>query len=239
MEYQNPYAAYATSAAAHAEESERVGFIRNTYLHLTAAVCGFILLEGALLTLIPAAAVNGILGRMGSWGPLLILVGYMAVSGIARRWAESSVSLSMQYAGLGLYVVAEAILFVPLMHLAMRMDPSIPVQAAVITAVVFGGLTAYVFMTKADFSMWGKYLGLAGLAAFGFAIAGLCFGFSLGIFFSVAMVVLLSGYILYDTSNVLHHYGVKQYVGASLALFASISTLMWYVTRILIALRDE
>ena len=65
------------------------------------------------------------------------------------------------------------------------------------------------------------------------------FGFSLGLFFSGAMVVLLCGYILYDTSNVLHRFGTNQHVAASLALFSSVATLLWYVTRILISMRND
>ena len=52
----------------------------------------------------------------------------------------------------------------------------------------------------------------------------------------LAMVVLASGYILYDTSNILHHYRTNQHVAAALALFASVALLFWYVIRILIAL---
>ena len=239
MQFQNPYASYTANAAAFAEESERAGFIQRTYLHLGGAVAAFILLEGLLLTLIPAQTVQGLLRVAGGWAPLVILVAYMAVSWVARSWAESAVSPKVQYLGLSLYVVAEALIFVPLLHIAMRHGPSIPLQAALITALLFGGLTAFVFLTKSDFSSWGKYLWLAGLAAFGAAVAGACFGFSLGLFFSAAMVVLLCAYILYDTSNVMHHYGVQQHVAASLALFASVSTLMWYVTRILISMNDD
>ena len=230
MQFQNPYASYTANAAAFAEESERTGFIQRTYLHLGGAVAAFILLEGLLLTLIPAQTVQGLLRAAGGWAPLVILVAYMAVSWVARSWAESAVSPKVQYLGLSLYVVAEAFIFVPLMHIAMRHGPSIPLQAALITALLFGGLTAFVFLTKSDFSSWGKYLWLAGLAAFGAAVAGACFGFSLGLFFSAAMVVLLCAYILYDTSNVMHHYGVHQHVAAS---------LVWYVTRILISMNDD
>jgi FtsH-binding integral membrane protein len=60
-------------------------------------------------------------------------------------------------------------------------------------------------------------------------------GGGLGLWFSVAMVVLAGGFILYDTSNVLHHYRTDQHVAASLALFASVALLFWYVLRILLA----
>ncbi|MEL7005492.1 MAG: Bax inhibitor-1 family protein, partial [Bacteroidota bacterium] len=60
----------------------------------------------------------------------------------------------------------------------------------------------------------------------------------LGLFFSVAMVALAAGSILYQTSNIIRHYDTKQHVAAALTLFASLMLLFWYVLRILIALRD-
>ena len=48
-----------------------------------------------------------------------------------------------------------------------------------------------------------------------------------------------AGYILYDTSNVLHHYRTDQHVAASLALFASLATLFWYMIRLLMILNDD
>ena len=79
---------------------------------------------------------------------------------------------------------------------------------------------------------------VAGLAALGIAICASLFGFSLGVFFSGAMILLASGYILYDTSNVLHHYRIGQHVAAALALFASVALLFWYVLRILLDRRS-
>jgi FtsH-binding integral membrane protein len=52
------------------------------------------------------------------------------------------------------------------------------------------------------------------------------------------MVLVASGYILYHTSNVMHHYHTDQYVAASLALFASVALLFWYVLRLFMASRD-
>jgi FtsH-binding integral membrane protein len=239
MQYDNPYSIDGRGSVAHAAESERTAFIRRTYTHLMFAVLAFIGLEALFLAIFPARTVMQFLGAAGNWGPMLMLVAFMAVSWVARSWAESGSSPTMQYAGLGLYVVAEALIFVPLMHVAMRFGPDIPIQAGLITATVFAGLTAFMFATKADLSSWGSYLGIAGLALFVVAILGMIFGFSLGLFFSGAMVVLLCGYILYDTSNIMHRFDTNQHVAASLALFSSVATLMWYVMRILMSMRDE
>jgi FtsH-binding integral membrane protein len=66
-------------------------------------------------------------------------------------------------------------------------------------------------------------------------VAGIVFGFHLGTWFSVAMVGLAGAAILYDTSNILHHYPDDRYVGAALELFASVALMFWYVLRIFIS----
>lgn len=244
MSMENPYAvSNDLRVAAHAAVGERTAFIQRTYMHLAAAIIGFVVLEGLILTAFPPQVLLERLGPLlQGWGWLVVLGGFMAVSWLARSWAESGTSRGMQYAGLGLYVVAEAVVFLPLMACSLWIDPngSIPLQAGAITAIIFGGLTAMVFITGADFSWMGRYLFLAGMAALAVIVAGMFFGgFGLGLWFSGLMVFLAAGYIMYDTSNVLHHYRTEQHVAASLALFASVALLLWYVMQILMSMRDE
>ncbi len=242
---QNPYAVQTQpdfGVAALADRVERAAFIQRTYLHLGMAVISFVVLEAILLTLYPPATFLERFGPMlGGWGWLLVLGAFMLVSWVARGWAESTASRGLQYAGLILYVVAEALIFMPLMAYATLVDPSIPMNAGLITAVVFGGLTALVFLTGSDFSGLGKYLWVGGLVAMGIIVASIVLpgGWGLGIWFSAALVLLAAGYILYDTSNVLHHYRTDQHVAASLALFASVALMLWYVMRILIAFQRD
>jgi FtsH-binding integral membrane protein len=61
----------------------------------------------------------------------------------------------------------------------------------------------------------------------------------MGMWFTVAMLLLAAGWILYDTSNVLHNYKIGQHVAASLALFASVALLFWYVLRLVMALQSR
>jgi uncharacterized protein len=160
------------------------------------------------------------------------------VSWIASRTAHGAQSLAAQYLALGVFVVAEAIIFVPLLYIAQSVAPGVIQSAALITAVGFTALTGIVFVTRKDFSFlkgiifWGFMVGLV------LIVAGALFGFQLGTFFSVAMIALAGGAILYDTSNVLHHFPEDRYVGAALELFASVALLLWYVIRLLMSLRD-
>lgn len=226
--------------AANASESARTTFIRRTYACMGGAMFAFVALEALLLAVIPTETIlNLMLGTSWSW--LVVLGLFMGVSWVARSWAESSTSPAMQYAGLGLYVAAQAIIFLPLMSLAIRFDPTIPLAAGLVTLFVFSGLTVMTFMTRADFSWMGRYLWLAGIAALLFVVLsafGLFAGAGIGIWFAAFMVILASGYILYDTSNIQHHYHTDQHVAAALALFASVALLLWYVIQIFMYSRE-
>ncbi|MCA9178009.1 MAG: US12 family protein [Planctomycetales bacterium] len=239
-DYLNPYNAYQDTAVAKASDVERATFIRRTYAHLLGAILAFVALETLAFTLTSEHTrmqmVRTLMGNRMTW--LLVLGGFIFVSWIADRWAKSATSLGMQYAGLGLYVAAEALLFAPMLFLADMFVPGAIGTAAIITLVVFGGLTAFVFSTRSDFSGWGKYLAMAAFGALGAVVLGAIFPttFTLGPIFSALMIMLAAGYILYDTSNIMHHYNTNQYVAASLALFASVALLFWYVLRIVIEL---
>jgi FtsH-binding integral membrane protein len=226
------------NAAIHAEESARAGFIRRTYLHLAGAIFAFVIVEAIVLQLPIAGAMAQFMTNGYSW--LIVLGAYLGVSFLADRWARSETSPQMQYLGLGLFVVAEAIVFLPLLYLASFYAASnvIPTAAA-ITGFLFLGLTAVVFFTRKDFSWLRSVLTIGGFIAMGFIVASILFGFSLGLLFSVVMVAYAGGAILYDTSNILHHYRTDQHVAASLALFASVALLFWYVLRIVMASSDD
>ena len=133
------------------------------------------------------------------------------------------------------YSWAEAIIFLPLLYIARRLDPSAIPTAGFATLILFGALTAVVFVTRKDFSFMRSALMFGGFAALGLIVVAILFQFSLGPIFSVAMVALACGYILYHTSNILHHYRIGQHVAASLALFASVALLFWYILRLVMA----
>src|SRR5262249_2648929 len=158
---------------------------------------------------------------------------FFGASWLAQSWAQSGSSPGLQYLGLGLYVVAEAVIFLPLLVIASHMvDKTVIPTAGILTLGVFGGLSLSVFVTKKDYSFLAPILCVGSLIALGVIVAGILIGFSLGLLFSFAMVALMSGYILYYTSNVMLHYRTDQHVAASLALFAAVATLFWYILQI-------
>ncbi|QEG23549.1 Bax inhibitor-1/YccA family protein [Mariniblastus fucicola] len=233
---QNPYqspqnAAWTTADLASVDERSK--FIRNTYLHVAGAFLAFAAIDAIALTLFGPQIEKFVGAVTQGWMWLVFLGGFMAVSFIADKWAHSRTSRSMQYVGLGLYVVAEAILFLPLLFVASRFaDPTVIPSAGILTLVVFGGLSAVVFLTKADFSFLRYALWIAGFAAMGLIVASFFMPISLGFWFSAAMIIYAAGSILYSTSNILHHYNTNQHVAASLALFSSVALMLWYVIQL-------
>lgn len=223
--------------AVDAAAEERAAFIRRTYLHLGGAVLAFVGLEAVFLST-PAIYEPLVSMMAGNWW--LMLIAFIAVSWVAQSWAQNSVSRGTQYAGLFLFVVAEAVIFVPLLWIAATFGgPSLIPTAGLFTALIFTGLTGIVFISGADFSFLRNILWLGTLGALGAILAGALFGFSLGLVFVVAMVVLAAGWILHDTSNVLHHYRTDQHVGAALQLFASVALMFWYVIQLLLSLQGD
>ncbi len=227
----NPYSSPTFTIAADAAEQERAGFITKTYAHLIGAVLAFVLLEAILLSLpITANLAAVVTASRFSW--LLFFGGFMLVSWIAENWSRSATSLTTQYMGLGLFIVAEAVVFAPLLLQAQMFGPQIIPTAGIATVGLFGLLTAVVFVTRANFSFLRSALIFGSFAAFALIACAILFNFHLGPIFAVAMIALACGYILYNTSNVLHEYRIGQHVAASLGLFASLGVLFWYILRL-------
>ncbi len=222
------------NSAADALPADRAQFIRKTYLLLAVAVLAFVAVEAFLFASGAAGAILSVLTMGGSMGWLLVIAAFMGISYLANRWAMSDVSSATQYLGLAIYIIAEAVIFVPMIAFAAYKsgDSSVLVQAGVVTLGLFLGLSATVFLTRSDFSFLGPILAIGGFVALGVIVAGALFGFSLGSFFAFAMVAFAGTAILYNTSNVLHRFNTDQHVAASLTLFASVALLFWYILSI-------
>ena len=237
----NPYqssSTYYPPFAAQAMESDRTAFIRRTYLHLAGAIALFAGVEALIFALVPPDTLARICGTMISgWNWLFVILAFMVVGRVASGWATWGGSRGLQYLGLGLYAVVEAVIFVPLLYYASRFAPNAIGSAALLTGIVFGGLTLFVFISGADFSFLRMYLGIGAMVALGVIVATVLFQWNiLGVGFSALMIALASGYVVYYTSNVLHHYRTDQHVAAALALFAAVALLFWYILQLMMYL---
>jgi len=207
----------------------RATFIWRTYGHVAAAILLFAAIESYLFS---SGLAEQLAPRLLGFNWLLILGAFMIVGWLATHVAHSTQSKPLQYVALVGFVVAEAIIFLPLLYIAIRLQPGIVESAVGVTLLGTGGLTAVAFITRKDFSflrgvlVWGGILALIGI------VASVVFGFDLGTWFSVAMIGFAGAAVLFDTSNILHHYPEDRYVGAALALFASIALMFWYVLRL-------
>jgi FtsH-binding integral membrane protein len=231
----NPYdSPFTVSMVADSPEAARSEFIRKTYAHLAGAIALFVVIESAFISMGLGEVALALLGTGGySW--LIVLGAFMGVSWLANHWATNGSSVNMQYAGLLVYTVAEALIFLPLITLALMMtgDGSLLMQAAMITGAMVLGISAVALTTKKDFSFLGGILKIGGFVALGLIVASIVLPVSLGLWFSGAMIVFASGSILYSTSNLMHRYQPGQHVAASLALFAGVALLFWYVLQFL------
>jgi FtsH-binding integral membrane protein len=216
------------------DEQSRGTFVSRTYTHLFCAITAFTLIQ---VFLFKSGLAEPMARAMLSVSWLFVLGGFVVVSWLASRVALTSTSKAAQYGALTGFVVAEAIIFVPLLWLANEFAPGVITSAVAVTFMGFTGLSLIVFFTRKDFSFLRGILFWGGIVALVLIVAGAAFGFQLGTFFCVGMIALAGGAILYDTSNILLHYPEDRYVGAALQLFASVAMMFWYVLQLLMSRR--
>jgi FtsH-binding integral membrane protein len=213
---------------------DRATFIWKCYAHVVGAILALVAIETYLFS--SGAAYPIAQAMMGS--PMIVLIGFIALSWGAAHVAHRLESTMAQYAAFGAFVALWAVMFVPLLAIAMAMDAqraggtSMIESAAITTIVGCAGLIATVMITRKDFSflrgvlVWGFFI------AIGLIAASWAFGWHLGTWFSVGMIGFAGVAVLYDTSNIMHHYPQDKYVAASMALFASIAMMFYYFLRL-------
>lgn len=220
---------------AEAEQSAQATFFKKTYTHLAVGVLLFVAIEALFLQIDPL--VNFLLSLTQGYLWLALLGGFMGITYVAQKMAADKISRPKQYLGFLLYIIAEALIFVPILYIAMfyTNDETILIQAALITGGLFLGLTMIVFGTTTNFSFLKSILTIGFFVAIATIVGGMLFGFELGLWFSVAMIVLASGSILYETYKIRNNYYLDEYVPAALSLFASLMLLFWYVLRMMMS----
>ncbi len=226
-----------TTTLSYATEQERVEFYKKTYAHVAGGVLLFIIFEYFLLS--SETVVRFMMSMLDGIKWLLLLGGFMFITSYAESTAMRTADKKKQYLAYVVYILAEAIIFVPLLYIAIYYVNSMDLlkQAVVVTLMLFMGLSAVVLITKKDFSFLRAALTIGGFIAIGLIIAGSIFGFNMGLWFSVGMCALAGGSILYQTSNLVHKFGTEDYIPAAIGLFASLMLLFWYILRIFLRRR--
>ena len=212
--------------AASVSTTDRLAFIKKVYSLLAMSM--------------GTAAVGAYLGS----GPLLLLVApNMMLFFILQFALIIFASFASRRPGLNMvalfsFTTVSGLTLGPLLY---QVGPSIAAEAFALTAITFAGLSLYVVYSKKDFSFMSGFL-MTGLIVL--VVGGL-----LNMFFiqsgmmhfmmSGASVLLFSGFILYDTSNILRYYGTDEYVSATLALYLDILNLFIALLSILGIMSDD
>lgn len=221
-------------AQAEASPSETLAFYKKTYAHVAGGVLVFVLLEALLLS--SPMVVNFMFSMTEGYLWLLLIGGFMGINWVAQKMAYESMDRKIQYLGYFIYILGQALIFVPLIGIALLSgNPAVLQQAGIVTLALFAGLSATVFFTSTDFSILRGILVIGSFLALGLIVAGLLFGFDLGLWFSVGMCVLASASILYNTYQIKNNFHTDQYVAAALSLFSSLMLLFWYILRIFLS----
>ncbi len=206
----------------------RADFIWKCYAHVVGAILAFAAIEAYLLT--SGIAERIALPMMSNWW--MVLGAFILVGMGATHLAHRLESKAAQYAAFAVFVFAEALIFAPMLYIATTMYDGVVDSAAGVTVLGSIGLIATAMITRKDFSflrgmlVWGGILALIGI------FSAIIFGFQLGTWFSLAMIGFAGAAVLYDTSNIIHHYPADKYVAGSMALFASIAMMFWYILRL-------
>ena len=186
--------------------------IRNTYLLLSLTLAFAALAAGLSAALkLPHP---GILLTLGGYFGLLFAVHKLQNSG----WGIVAVFALTGFMGYTLGPIINR-------YLGLPNGGEIVMQAMGATALIFVGLSAYALSSKRDFSFMGGFLAVGILIAFVAGLAAIFFEIpALSLTVSAAFVLLMSGLILYETSNIISG-GETNYVLATVTLFVSIFNL--------------
>ena len=210
------------SSAANATVADRMAFLRKVY--------GLFLLS--LCTTVVAAFISpAIISPAAFWPLLIAYIGTFIFAMVVQR------KPGWNLVALFSFTTVSGLTLGPVMVIY---DLAVIQEALVLTVLIFGGLTVYVMGSKRDFSFLGGFL-LMGILVI--IVGGLLNAF---VFQSSATqfmlagggVILFSGFVLYDTSNILRRYDVRDYTGATLALYLDFVLMFRYLLMLLGGSRD-
>ncbi len=127
----------------------------------------------------------------------------------------------------------------PMLSYYLSVNPSIVMVAMGGTGAIFLGLSGYALTTRKDFSFMGGFIAVGILVAFGVMLLNLFMGIpALALAVSAVVIMLMSGFILYQTSAMIHG-GETNYISATAGLFISILNIFTSLLHILGALGDD
>ena len=236
---------------ADAPAADRAAFFRRTYGLVAIGFAAFAALlaiffvgfdQRSGIAFAVFAGLGSMISSLGGWSILLVMLAFWGATTVAQSLAFNRASRGTQYAGLGLYVILEALIFIPLIGYVILSTngnaSSVLLPAGIVTGGMIAGLTALVFMTNLDFSFLKVAIVLGSFAAIAIVIVAAIAGLSLGAWFSIAMIILMATVILYQTNEIKNTLETDQHVAAAFILFSSFVTLLFYVIRFFAGRRE-
>lgn len=219
---------YAESRPLTADEvsvAERVAFIRKVYALFFAATLFAI---GGVFLAFNYPPLMMVMARYPLIMFFVMIGGIMAAQAVRHKPGVNLVALFG-------FTTLTGVVISPLLYMISRTNPASITQAGVLTVGIFGGLTAYVFLTRRDFSFLRGMLtvGLIVIVLGGLMNYLLVGSLGLGFALAVGALLLFSGYVLYDTSNIMRRYPTNEYVAAALAIYLDAFNIFLAILRLL------
>jgi FtsH-binding integral membrane protein len=215
---------YGMETAARASVDERMGFIRKVYALFFAATLfaiGGVLLGVSYKPLLQFAYQH-------LWIMFLVMIG-----GVMGAQAVRHVR-GLNLAALFGFTTLTGVVISPLIAMISQINPGSILAAGVLTVGIFGGLTAYVFVSKKDFSFMRGMVTTGLIVVILAGVVNIFLGSSaLGFGVAAATLLLFSGFVLYDTSNIIRRYPVNEYVAGALDLYLDAFNIFLALLRIL------
>ncbi len=194
--------------------------IRNTYMLLSMTLLFSAIVAGVSVAL-----------RLPHPGLILTLVGYFGLLFLTTKLRNSGWGLVSVFALTGFmgYTLGPIVSH----YLGLANGGQTVMLAMGGTAAIFLSLSAYALTTRKDFSFMGGFLAVGILVAFLASLAAVFLSIpALSLTISAAFILLMSGLILYETSNIIHG-GETNYVMATVTLFVTIFNLFTSLLQLL------
>lgn len=211
-----------------ASAETRMDFIRKIYVLFMAGIVAAVVAGAITVSSQPLFDAAVALLRMPLLGIILLVGSVWGASALARTEGLNYVALFGFTAFCGFWIT-------PLLAIYEQVQPGIVQQAAVLTLLTFGALTTYAFVTKKDFSFLGGMLFVGLITLIGGGLLNMFWLKSsmMSYWMSWGILLIFSGYVLYDTSNIIHRYDEKSYCSAAIALFLDFFNMFLAILSIL------
>lgn len=218
------WGSYGMETAARASVSERMGFVRKVYALFFAATLFAIGGVGLALSFEPLQ----LFARQHRWIMLLVMFGGVMGAQAVRHVRGLNLLALFGFTTLTGVVVSPVIAYV------LAYNPGSILAAGLLTVGIFGGLTAYVFVSKKDFSfmrgmVWTGLIVVILAGVVNIFLASSALGFAV----AAATLLLFSGFVLYDTSNIIRRYPTNEYIAGALDLYLDAFNIFLALLRIL------